>query len=481
VSPRRAAQLVERIRTAPDTVLNEDGLPTLARANLLAAVLEAYSAAQGTAAVVPKLGEMARVAAKINSSDVLRDINEDRAVARFPAVTGEEAIAEHLAERTRYYRGVARAVLDGLPANDLVRVVTELVSVAASRDPSIVPPLIDELVDLYELEAQAFLTAEAENIDRLLVCIRESASAGEGVVEPLIDSLVDVARNWDMVAQPIQVGLRARGLEHALSRTVGVSIRSLAVDLFNQHEMLRQARRLTTLLRELFAELQEFAERLDGDAEALDNIEEERAGETQERVQWARDITYRAEIGIILKDVLSISPDGVAWRGKVYPLDTVARVRWGATRHSVNGVPTGTTYTIGFGDRQSTTTVETKREDVYDAFVDRLWKAVGVRLVLDTVRDLQDGREWHLSDVVIRDDGVTMFRDKFWSKERVHVPWRDIHCWSEAGSLHLASRAEAKIRASFSYIHVHNTHILARMLNAVQRRPGLTRLSEILG
>src|SRR3546814_5902743 len=71
------------------------------------------------------------------------------------------------------------------------------------------------------------------------------------------------------------------------------------------------------------------------------------------RDEWAHEITYRAEIGVMFKDTLSISPDGISWKGQSFSLDSITRVRWGGVRHSVNGVPTGTTYTIAFGDKRS--------------------------------------------------------------------------------------------------------------------------------
>ena len=46
--------------------------------------------------------------------------------------------------------------------------------------------------------------------------------------------------------------------------------------------------------------------------------------------------------------------------GQSFALDSITQVRWGGVRHSVNGVPTGTT-TIAFGDRRSEAVVELKK------------------------------------------------------------------------------------------------------------------------
>lgn len=478
VSPARARQFLERVLSDGRPAADET-VPSLARANLLAAGLE-RAAGYSPMELAERLVEMATIVAEIDPTEVLRDINEDRTVARFPLVASEELIVQALSERGRYYRGVVREALNRMPAAQLVAAATQAVSIATDDGEEHPPAMIDELVDVYEVEAQPFLSAEAQNIEKLITAIRDSVQGGEAAVAPLIVQLSAVAKNWDMVAQPIQLGLRARGTEHPMSRQVAVSIRSLAVDLFNEHQMLDQARRLTDLLREVFAELPELSERLEEDAEALDSIEASRSASKSKRSEWAREIAYRAEIGMIMKDTLAISADGVSWRGKTYPLESITKVRWGGTRHSVNGIPTGTSFTIAFGDAKSEVVVETRREEVFNAFVERLWKAVGVRLLLETLQELKAGGERWVADVRIRDDGITLLRHKFWSKEPVHVPWNRIRVWSEGGALNIASTEEQKVNASLSYIHVANVHILDRMLRAALDRPGLRRLSELL-
>src|SRR3546814_17127494 len=75
--------------------------------------------------------------------------------------------------------------------------------------------------------------------------------------------------------------------------------------------MLTQSQRLTGLLQELFAELPEVSERVEQDADALADIIQERKQAVARRDEWAHEITYRAEIGVMFKDTLSISPDGI--------------------------------------------------------------------------------------------------------------------------------------------------------------------------
>jgi hypothetical protein len=361
VSPRKASQLVENLLHDPMAVREESGLPTLAHLNLLAAAFEAVDSEHDAEDLASFIQEVAYLVDEIDPEDVLRDINEDRAVSGFPEVRALDQIEAELAERKRYCRSAIKDALDRLPPTTLVQVMTDTVEGVTLGGEDHAPELIDDLVDSYEVETQGFLQKEAENVHKLIKAARDSANSGEAAVKPYVDKLDAVARNWDKVAQPIQLSAKARGIDHEASRDLAYEIRSLAIDLFNTHDMLTQSQRLTGLLQELFAELPEVSERVKQDADALADIFHERKKAVARRDEWAREITYRAEIGVMFKDTLSISPDGISWKGQSFSLDSITRVRWGGVRHSVNGVPTGTTYTIAFGDNRSEAVVELKK------------------------------------------------------------------------------------------------------------------------
>ena len=481
VSPRKASQLVENLLHDPMAVREESGLPTLAHLNLLAAAFEAVDSEHDAEDLASFIQEVAYLVDEIDPEDVLRDINEDRAVSGFPEVRALDQIEAELAERKRYYRSAIKDALDRLPPTTLVQVMTDTVEGVTLGGEDHAPELIDDLVDSYEVETQGFLQKEAENVHKLIKAARDSANSGEAAVKPYVDKLDAVARNWDKVAQPIQLSAKARGIDHEASRDLAYEIRSLAIDLFNTHDMLTQAQRLTGLLQELFAELPEVSERVEQDADALADIFHERKQAVARRDEWAREITYRAEIGVMFKDTLSISPDGISWKGQSFSLDSITRVRWGGVRHSVNGVPTGTTYTIAFGDKRSEAVVELKKEDIYSKFIDKLWRAVCVRLLGEMLEALKDGRDLYFGDALLHDDGITLVKHKFLgANERVRCTWGQVQIWNADGSFCIGSKDDKKTNVGISYIHVANTHILEQLIRMAFKKPGLRRLSELL-
>jgi hypothetical protein len=481
VSPRKASQFLENLDYNPMAIREESGLPTLAHLNLLAAALESVDGEHDADDLAEFIVETSYLAEKLRPEDVLRDLNEDRAVSGFPEVRTLDQIEAELNERKRYYRIAIKDALDRLPPMTLIQVMTEAVDRATSGGEDHAPGLVDDLVDCYEVETQGILQKEAENVHKLIKVAREHADAGEAAVKPYVDKIDEVARNWDKVAQPIQLSAKARGIDHEPSRALAYEIRSLAIYLFNKHDMLAQSQRLTRLIQDLFSEVPEIADRVEEDADALADIIQHRQQTAARKDEWAREITYRAEIGVIFKDTLSISPQGVSWKGQNFPLDSITRVRWGGVSHSVNGIPTGTTYTIAVGTRSSEAVVQLKKQDIYSTFIDKLWRSVCVRLLTEMLEALKDGRDLHFGDALLHDDGITLVKRKFLgANEKVRCSWDQVHVWSADGSFCIGAKDDKKVNAGISYIHGANTHVLEQAIRMGFKKPGMRRLSELL-
>lgn len=477
VAPTTASQLVEQCLQRSATLDLSRSLPALAKANLTSTVLQEVDASDPKK-VAESILEFALIVEEVSADEALRDINEDRAVSGFPQIQELGQIEEGLAERKRDYRSTVMGLLDRLRSSTLVDVVTFIAHRSTRAGECHAPELVDELIDTYRVEAQDFLQKEAKNIDELIASARRTAAAGEDAVTPTLKRLTEVTRNWDQVAQPIQISFKARGQHHPASNEVAYAIRSLAVDLHNDFGMLEPARRLADMLKDVFAEVPVVAETVEEDAEALDSNLKARKQEESERRKWAQEITYSAEIGALFKKTLRISPNGVSWGNQHYPLETITRVRWGGVRHSVNFIPTGTTYTIAFGDSTSEAVVETRREEVFRTFIEKLHHAVGTRLVVELLRKVRDGQVG-FGEIQVRDTGVTLPKRSFLSRESVDCTWSEVQVWSAEGSFYIGATDDKKTRAGLSYIHTPNTHILEQAIRAAFRK-GAARLSDLL-
>ena len=259
----------------PQTTLK--ALSPSARGNILATGLKKF-ANHSSSSVAEWILALAWAFEEIVVDDLFRVINEERIVSGFPEVTELSAVEAEVHERRHFYRQVIKAALDHLSAKDLVDSMVFVVESATDNGKENAPILIDDLVDSYEVEAQAFLEKEEGNIKSLVDKLKAAADdeQSDSKLSPMVSQLTQVVKNWDFVAQPIQVSSKSRGLNHNPSYRVAALIRELAIHLFNEHGKLDFSQQLTNMLQEVFAEVGEVAESTAEDANALAEIAEDR-------------------------------------------------------------------------------------------------------------------------------------------------------------------------------------------------------------
>jgi len=275
ISPKQALHLIDLVVTNPGAIITGN-YPELSHANLFAAIIECHNNGREGYILSDLICNLARIFDKINTSIIQRDINEDRAISGFPAVTNPEFIENELNERKQYYCKAIKDALDAVSTQELIKIMIKIVGEATSNGNQHAPLLIDELVDIYEVEVQGFLDKEFANAQTIVDTINNLDKSDSNQISNNLDKLEAVARNWNRVAQPIKVNAKARGIEHDFSSKFAYLIRKLALSLFNEHDKLAESRRLTMLLNEVFTELPEIAELTLADITTLTDIESSR-------------------------------------------------------------------------------------------------------------------------------------------------------------------------------------------------------------
>ncbi len=89
-----------------------------------------------------------------------------------------------------------------------------------------------------------------------------------------------------------------------------------------------------------------------------------------QKVSYKRDdFYYEDEFGLLIKDKLVISPTGILWKERKYPLDIITRLRFGSTLHSVifafNVFDVCKTYTVYFGTDSKLLKISAKKHNLY--------------------------------------------------------------------------------------------------------------------
>lgn len=476
VAPSTVEKIVQSLEDDPIAAHDQKGLPALARANIMAAACEVsfeYESADAVSLVISKL---CGVVENVDAEDVIRFINEDRAVSGFPEVPSIEVVQDKLIARNKVYRSIIKALLDRMDSTKLIETVTKTVDATTDRGNQHGPALLYDLVDLYEVGTQEFLEKERENCSTLIMRLREAGPEGD---LDIFDTLERTIRNWNTVASPIQIAAKSRGTTHGQSREIAYELRSLGIDLVNEHDNLILGQRMTKLLRETFEHVPGVSEKLEDDAKALANLRQQAEQRKRDNEEWSRAITFRAEVGLMFKEELSISPSGIQWKGNHYPLETITRVRWGGIRKSVNGIPTGTDYTIAFGDVRSEQQISLRKEATYVGFTQALWRGVCVRLMFEMLQSLSEGRSFTFGDIRVEDDTVTLPRHKFFGNEPVRLTWHDVKIWTSDGNVVIGQSEDKNVYGKASYINVANAHILEHIIRGGFKK-GIRKLSDFL-
>ena len=485
LGPERIAEAISVLDVYPGEIRRIANLPALARANLLAdAMVRAGSSLAGTD-IAQWIVELSEAYERVHAIEIVALLNEARSTAGLAAITNQASVEEELQGRRRHFRDAIKRCLDQLPASSLVDAVTMVVDHATNNGSVHAPILIDDLVDTYEVEAQEFLNKETENVRTIVQQIRDGAeeSADEDTLDGLVAKLERVVKNWDYVAQPIQVSFASRGLGHGLSHEVAHEIRELAIGLYNKHTLLEVSQRLTAIQRNVFAEIAKITEQLDEDAARLNEIADERA-EHFERMKeqaesWVDEITYEANVGM-MKNKLGISPAGVQWKGSTIGLDEITRVRWSGTNHYTNGIPSNAKFSITVGAKRTFVRIELKDYRVFAEFVERLSKTAGMRLFTEMLKGLRAGQQYRFGTAVVGDYGIVFERPRvFGANEEVFCKWTELALGNGEGTFWIAKKDETKVAVELPYDEIDNVHVLEAAIRTFWRRAS-PRMSELL-
>lgn len=483
LSPKRIALTLEHIAQGGSPAL--DGFNALSCANFLAEALRARSMG-GRRELQEGIEALASQVEKIDVDDVLQAINEDRQAAGLPAVTDASLVEAEINERVRHYERTATALLEDLPSGDMVAVYERLIFDSTNEGDDVGHRLVGALIDSYELKASGFLAEEAGRINGLIEKAKSAAdrNVAERQVRASVNEIIGALRAWDRVAQPVQIAFKSRGLVHAESQNLAFAARGLGLHLFNKHGYLEDAKLMSEALHELFAEVAAVSDQVGEDLEALEGIAIERAdrqrNEAQSEADFAREITYETQFGLIFKDKFKISPAGFDYKGSLIPLDQISGVRWGAVKNSTNGIPTGTDYFFAYGTPSSAVLLQPNQHQ-YQAIIQRAWRAVCIRILLNWMEDWSKGRSIRIEGVEVSDDGLVLRRSRFLKEdESKFFTWFDLSKSAQNGSLNFFGKNDKKFSASFSYKDGWNVHVLDFAIDRIWEGKA-SKLSKIFG
>lgn len=191
-------------------------------------------------------------------------------------------------------------------------------------------------------------------------------------------------------------------------------------------------------------------------------------------------VLYDAQIGLFIKRQLTITHEGIHWKGRFIRFSDVASTGWGGTSRAYNGIPTGTVYDIHLDDRRQRTPmkIKTRRKAVYDTVTDVIWQHAGIDILTRLLTGLKSGERYVVGNTVVTDEGIHISRKKlFKAPEIFYFPWQKVQLNRYQGTLTIIGARN--ISQQLSYNDNNNTHIIDRAIT-IALEHGLTRLSDML-
>ena len=276
IKPNQVEALINMCEDEPKKVFHYNFSSKISQLNLMTEVFKRLEVASYAQDIVDMITQAGFISTRIFATEVVDIINADRSISGFPAIELDARTESELEERIRACVSAIMGVFDLLPSLRLLEVMTDVVEISTLGGNRPTNTLIDLLVDQYEIETKQYIEKETLTIGKIIELIRAKCKGGENAIQSLVAILEKATKNWDRIAQPIQVSTKARGLRHEPSRNIAYEIRGLAVDLYNQHSMVETVERLNELNSEVFAEVPEIAEKIDEDKEIISDLQQKK-------------------------------------------------------------------------------------------------------------------------------------------------------------------------------------------------------------
>lgn len=207
--------------------------------------------------------------------DVTDSLNVCRSHAKFPEA-GVHEVSQVLNRKRDSIRQTIFEELGTLVETEYLKLVTALAEdYVDAVDEGQSGIILADIIDQYELKVQAELETATDSILNVINEIIDSEDKYS--VQNKIPSLIVQVKNWDRLAQPLQLKAQASGMPHTLSNKLGSSLRSLAVTLHNDKGLSNEALQLVSAMKDVFAELDELNDLFENDAEQLSIIVKEKS------------------------------------------------------------------------------------------------------------------------------------------------------------------------------------------------------------
>ena len=273
--------------TASDEVFDlllhgNDKLTPLAQANLIAARIFRlkYRKSEEVLQWILKLSDTFD---RIHADDVHQKLNNDRRQSMFPQINDIDTIEVEIRNRRTHYKNVIAFALKNMPPQQIANILKCAIETTQRSDQKNTPLLIEDVIEDYEIAAQAALKNVVEDYFETLnkeirTSVEQQTEKAQDTVEIEIKivKLIAALKQWHTYTHSINAIKKKQGKTHELSQHLAQRIRHLAIHLFSEYDKLDISQRILNALQQVFSEIPNIADKITVDLHTLNKIQEQR-------------------------------------------------------------------------------------------------------------------------------------------------------------------------------------------------------------
>ena len=240
-----------------------------------------------TAALKQAVESLDKAFAGLDAEKVCTIINTGRKKAKMSEASAND-VRREINRKRADLRQIITEKTAGIPEKQYVKLVTMLAEKSAKDEKH--GGIIEDMVDQYEIRMHDSIQKNANDISNTITKIRNADYKHAKNYDSDINSLLQKVRNWDKLAQPVQLKAQASGMTHEISQQLGKELRDLAIYLHNEKNATEVSVRITEAMKSIFAELPELSAALENDAELLKEQKKQKSiAESLEKLQRTAD------------------------------------------------------------------------------------------------------------------------------------------------------------------------------------------------
>lgn len=491
LSPAQASSFIKYIHSnvgwwKRNNLVSITGLPALSAANALAALLEMCGPDQiaNTDTTACLIFELAAKVKELDPSEIMLTINDDREAAGFHAIELIGDIESGLLTQMGYYIRVVENAIDVISRENIDEVISIILKLCMGERFQ----LIGDVLVKYESKANAVLQPSVERFIHTVDLLKKQKAFPPETTVKWFGNLIQGLRDWDVQTKQLRLNLNAYGIDHEFSHTVALHARQL-VALFIVHNRLDLAFQLADILQTLFDDMPAFVTELARGMKAIKDAslaQKHQEGKTDggEPVRESRSVAepkigtanissqgkhifFEEEIGTFFRKKLSLSSNGVEWKGQRIALDAITWLLWDDTPGLDVVGNRRANNTIQLGQGRTKIVIENISEEFYTRFTEQLWAAVGTRLIEEMLLALKAGEKLSFGDAIFSDFGVYLADRKSPTKEPSFYKWQQINVTTAGGEFVICASDDADMRVSLSHYSIQNLRVLAAVVEMI--------------